>query len=566
MKYSLIALAATAICGASAAAHNHRRHNHAEIFKRNPCSCTTYVTSYVVPVTVYPTGTTTVSLVPIYETPSPEKEAKSTVVYTNTETSTTLEYVTATSTSYGPVPTPEVTTCSTPGVYTIPESTITVTDTQTAIVTETATLTPGCNTYGGITTVVDVPTTVTYPYVAVETNYNTTTSTISETVYVCPTPGTYTLGAYTSTPSAEVTAVYGVPEVYTPGEYHHPEITTTITKYLEVITCPYKAVAPTPVPTYPAETPAPMPTYPAETPKQETPKEQTPYQPSQPEEQKPAQEYPASPPSYPSQPVSGKQWSISYSPYSDNGQCKGMDEVYSDIADIASKGFENVRIYSTDCSGLENVGGACAKHGMGMIVGIFIKAGGVNTGDEQLANLKKWNKFDMVRAVVVGNEAVFNGYCSASDLAGYIAHVKSELQSGCGYTGPVTTTETLNILQANKGVLCPAMDFVGVNIQPYFDGGVDAAHAGEFLASQLKLAEDCCGGKTGYVLEAGWPSGGSPNGKAVASPANQAEAIKEYETAAPGRISYFTYRNDLWKEPGNLGIEDKFGCGQVFSS
>jgi hypothetical protein len=51
MKYSLIALAATAICGASAAAHNHRRHNHAEIFKRNACSCTTYVTSYLVPVT-----------------------------------------------------------------------------------------------------------------------------------------------------------------------------------------------------------------------------------------------------------------------------------------------------------------------------------------------------------------------------------------------------------------------------------------------------------------------------------------------------------------------------------
>ena len=534
-----------------------------------------------------------------------------------------------------PVPTPEVTTCETPGVYTIPEKTITLTDTETVVVTETATLTPGCNTYGGVTTVVDVATTVTCPYVAVETSDSTTYSTISETVYVCPTPGTYTIGGYTTTPSATVTAVYGVPEVYPPGEYTHPEITTTITKYMEVVTCPYETVAPTPTPGYPVETPkeeAPKETpyqpsqpeehkpteqYPTETPYQpsqpeehkpteyptETPKAETPYQPSHPEEKKPTKEYPVdtpkeekptpashypvetpktpskpykpstpkeetpkpSKPSYPSKPVNGKQWSISYSPYADNGQCKGKDDVYSEIADIASKGFENVRIYSTDCHGLENVGGACAKHGMGMIVGIFIKAGGVHTGDEQIADLKKWNKFDMVKAVVVGNEAVFNGFCSAAELVDYISYVKSELQSSCGYNGPVTTTETLNILQANKGILCPAMDFVGINIQPYFDGGVDAAHAGEFLASQLKLAEDCCGGKEGYVLEAGWPNGGSPHGKAVASPSNQAEAIKGYEKAAPGRVSYFTYRNDLWKEPGTFGIENKFGCAQVFS-
>ena len=57
MKYSLIALAATTICGASAAAHNHhRRHNHAALYKRyqtgtEACGCTTYVTTRVVPVT-----------------------------------------------------------------------------------------------------------------------------------------------------------------------------------------------------------------------------------------------------------------------------------------------------------------------------------------------------------------------------------------------------------------------------------------------------------------------------------------------------------------------------------
>ena len=237
----------------------------------------------------------------------------------------------------------------------------------------------------------------------------------------------------------------------------------------------------------------------------------------------------------------------------------------ADIADIASKGFANVRIYSTDCSGLQAVGDACAKHGLGIIAGIFIKAGGVSTGDEQLAELKKWSLFNsLVTAVVVGNEAVFNGFCTAAELAGYIAVVRRELSAAHNYSGPVTTTETLNILQANGPTLCPAMDFVGVNVQPYFDGGVTADQAGQFLANQLKLAEDVCHGKDGYVLEAGWPSSGSPHGRAIASPDNQRKAVTSYETAAPGHVSYFTYRNDMWKEPGSLGIENHFGCGQVF--
>lgn len=66
MKYSLIALAATTVCGASAAANNlQRRHNHAAMVKRHQadpklyptdpnqadCGCTTYLTTRVVPVT-----------------------------------------------------------------------------------------------------------------------------------------------------------------------------------------------------------------------------------------------------------------------------------------------------------------------------------------------------------------------------------------------------------------------------------------------------------------------------------------------------------------------------------
>jgi exo-beta-1,3-glucanase (GH17 family) len=571
MRYSLLALAATAICGASAASHNHRRHNHAALMKRaeSQCGCTTYVTTIITPHTIMPAAdeTKTVSVMPIYAT---SEEGTTTVTHTSIKTSTHVEYVSATV----PVPTAEVTTCATPGVYTIPAKTVTLTATETAVVPTTTALAAGPQTFGGVTTTVAGPTTVTCPYVAAETKEGTITSVITSTVYECPTAGVYTIGAQTTNMAAPATITYGAVKEFAPGTYAHPEITTTITKTNYVVTCPLETVAPTAAPAAPAapvapkapETPvapAVQPEAPAQAPSAPAvAKPVLPIKVEVPAVPKPKVEIPAV--SKPSAPAAGKRWAITYSPFNDNRNCKTASEIKSDIADIASKGFENVRIYSTECDTLQSVGSACKAHGVGMIVGIFFKQGGVSTGDSQLQDLMNWKEnLGMVKAVIVGNESVFGGIVTAADLAGYIAKVKSSLAS-VGYAGPVSTTETLNILQAHGDVLCPAMDFVGINIQPYFDGGVDALHAGEFLASQLKLAEDVCGGKPGMVLEAGWPSGGKPNGKAVANVVNQALAVKSFEDAAPGRVTYFTYRNDYWKHPGSLEIETQFGCASLF--
>lgn len=561
MKYALIALAATAITGASANNH-HRRHNH-NLLKRNApdaCSCKTYVTSYVVPVTVYPEGQGSATVSPADET--------TTRYVTHVETSTSMRYFTATETPYT-APTPEASTCSSTGVYTFPAKTTTLSTTAYGAVPTSAVLVPGTTTYGGHTTIVATSTVITCPVVATHTSEGVTTEKVYKTVYTCPAAGTYTVGATTTVVPETTTVTYAIPTAYAPGTYVQPELTTTVTETDYVVTCPYSAIG---------ETPAPTPAAPTTTPA-------APYKVASEVAYKASEVYskatskashyipkvtsiasvvpkPSSGSTVPS--GHGKYFGITYSPYDDNGQCKSATDIASDMADIASKGFENVRVYSTDCDTLKQVGDNCRKHGMGMIAGLFIKSGGVHTADEQLAALKEWNGWDLVRAVIVGNEAVFNGYCTASDLASYIEYVKAELKNGPGYSGPVSTAETLNILQANGNVLCSCIDFVGVNIQPYFDGGVVAEMAGEFLASQLKLAEDVCGGKEGYVLEAGWPSSGNPNGKAVASPENQKTAILSYENVCPGHVTYFTYRNDLWKAPGNLGIEQEFGCGDLF--
>jgi exo-beta-1,3-glucanase (GH17 family) len=470
-------------------------------------------------------------------------------------------------------PTPELTTLSTTGVYTIPAKTTTLTETQFGAVPTTAVLTPGTTTYGGVTTIVETSTVVTCPYVATTTSEGTSTEVIYQTVYTCPVAGTYTIGATTTDVPATTTVSYASPTAYAPGTYVQPEITTTITETGYVVTCPYSSVDATLTSSVPAAT---ITQAPATTTSADFVGGVVSDVVSKATEV--ASEVVSKATSVASAVVSkvssaaaatstaatsnGKYWAITYSPYDDDGSCKAASDVASDIADIASKGFSNVRVYSTDCDTLPNVGDACRAHGLGMIVGLFIKEGGISTCTDQLTALKAWNGWDMVQAVIVGNEAVFNGYVTAAELAAYIKTVKSELSSL--YSGDISTSETVGIIQQNADVLCDVMDFVGVNIQPFFDGGVTAALAGTFLASQRLLAETACSGKTSYVLEAGWPSAGDTNGKAIASTAEQAIAIASYELVAAGHVTYFTYRNDLWKSAGEYNVEQHFGCGNLF--
>ncbi|CAZ84287.1 unnamed protein product [Tuber melanosporum] len=583
MRYSLFAVAATALLSGSAAArgHQHRRHAHPHALaprgecEVSPPQCKTYTSSILVPVgTVPPSDASTVkqtmTVVPVVE---PTTTIKTTVTYTSTSTNvvtvTKPKSASVPSASSAPVvPTPIVTVCPTPGTYTIPAQTVVLTSTETVCVPETTSLPPGTHTIGGVTTVVHTATTVVCPVAAVETASGVTTSKVVLTTYVCPTAGTYTIGASTTTVTGTVTVpcTYPVPTAYPPGTYTHPEVVTTVTVTSAVVVCPYTTKGlPTSAPG--AHTTTPLPpasTVSATSVASSVAPTTTPLAPSSTASATPVSSSSAPSSSATSKPVSGGGlWAITYSPYTANGGCKTASEVSADITSIASKGFQNIRLYSTDCDGLKNVGSACEANGVGIILGVFIKAGGVSTADEQVKDILEWKKFELVVLFVVGNEAVFNGFCTAEELAAYISKVKGQLQ-GAGYTGHVTTAETLNILQAHGSVLCSAMDVVGVNAHAFFNPQNTAEKAGEFVKGQLKLASDACGGKPGWVLEAGWPSAGQPNGNAVPGAAEQKAAIASMVKECPGQITYFSFENDLWKTAGAFGVEPNFGCLGVF--
>ena len=257
---------------------------------------------------------------------------------------------------------------------------------------------------------------------------------------------------------------------------------------------------------------------------------------------------------------------MTYTPYT-VGDCKNADTVKKDIATIASKGFSCVRMYSTDCSGLQNVADVVVSHGMHVILGVYIDKKGIGAAQQQVSDIANWigGNSGNVKMVVVGNEAIFNKYADASSLATFVGDTKKTLK-GKGYDGPVTTCETMDVLTQNKDTLCPVIDVPVANIHPFFNSSCTPDQAGAMVAANLETLKSVCGHKDAYNLETGWPNQGQDNGQAKPSEANQRTAIESIQKAAGDRSVFFSFEDDMWKDPGYLGVEQHWGCHQVFGS
>jgi len=552
MKKAAVLAAAAALAGSASASRHGHRNVHRHLAKKD-LSTGLATADVCVPTctTIYSTIYGEATILPPAETPkpspSPVPETTAAPAPPPSEPAT--------------VPTPIVTTCETTGVYTFPATTIVLTETVTTCGASTTQVPSGTHTLGGVTTIVETATEIVCPVATTSTAPNgVVTSFVTETTYVCPTPGTYTIAPITVTVT-EPSATVAVPTLttYEPGTYTAPAVTTTITETNYVYVCPFTSEG-VPAPSEPTSAPEPAPQA-IEVPKPEPVTSQAP-----------------PPPAKTSTPISsggpkklggGKHWAMTYTPFREDGTCKTAAEVASDVAAIAGAGFKTLRVYSTDCDTLPNVGAAARANGLRMIVGIFIGAPGCDNGNPtvaaQISALKEWKQWDLVDLCVVGNEALFNGFCSVDQLAGLIQHVRSELSS-VGYTGPFTTTDVVSAwLNNDVQPICQAIDVVACNAHAYFNAGTLPKDAGKFVAGQLAIVEKICG-KTGYIMETGWPKAGNCIGVACAGPEEQRTAIHSIEEEVGSKAVFFSFRDDPWKAPGACNCEQHWGCGDVFGA
>ncbi|KAF2187618.1 glycoside hydrolase family 17 protein [Zopfia rhizophila CBS 207.26] len=380
-----------------------------------------------------------------------------------------------------------------------------------------------------------------------------------------------------------ITTFYGEPTLV-PNPPPAAENSTAIV-YPSPIPTPEKPKPSVEVPTKVPEVPAPAPTkeaYPP--PVYSAPPVYTPSAaPSKPVEapSKPAEKPKPSKPSTPSYGggngrivTNGNKWSITYTPYTTGGECKGADEVKSDIAKIADMGFTTIRSYSTDCGVFENVVPACKEHGLKVILGIFLESGGKggkgpfsDYANNQLEEIKTNAPKDSIAMIIVGNEAIFNGYCTAEELGSYIDYVRETLH-GAGFPEDIaiTTTEPVDVWENKGSPLCSHIDIFACQVHPFFTSKISADQAGDFAAEQLEKAAAVCpevAKKGKYITEIGWPKSGEANGNAVPGYAEQKIAIKSIVEKVGKEACLFSFQDDKWKNPGAFGVEQSFGCAEV---
>ncbi|KAF1997640.1 glycoside hydrolase family 17 protein [Amniculicola lignicola CBS 123094] len=381
------------------------------------------------------------------------------------------------------------------------------------------------------------------------------TAVANSTIYVYPSP--VETSSSSSTPCAGNSSSIYIPTlssttelpVYTPASSSAVAYTPVFSVYSE------------PAPTKEAYTPVYTPAY---TPKPKPSKEAV----------KPKPSKAASPPGSYSETgrivVKDGKWAVTYTPYTAGGECKSASEVQADIAKIAELGFTTIRSYSTDCGVFENVIPACKEHGLKIIYGIFLEAGGAGGkgpfseyANSQLQDIIDHAHKDTVAMIIVGNEAIFNHYCTAEELAKYIVYVKEKLIS-CGFPSDiaVTTTEPVDVWQQYGAALCDVIDVFACQVHPFFTAKVEAHEAGAFAKEQLEMAAAVCpeAAKKGkYITEIGWPTEGMSNGNAKPGYGEQKTAIKSIIKEVGTEACLFSFQDDGWKAPGAFGVEQHFG-------
>ena len=220
---------------------------------------------------------------------------------------------------------------------------------------------------------------------------------------------------------------------------------------------------------------------------------------------------------------------VSYAPFGkddspfmmDKGLVISEDLVRKDLQ-LLSKYTDCIRTYST--VGLEMIPKIARENNLKMLMGAWVN------GDEKptrleidtLIKLAKENK-DIVKAVIVGNEALLRGDLSDVKLYEYIKEVKAAL--------PDTQVTYADVWEywLKYPKIKEVTDFVTIHILPYWeDDPMEITTAIKHLANVRHEVEGIL--KTSNILigETGWPSEGRMREDALPSKTNQAIFVREF--------------------------------------
>jgi exo-beta-1,3-glucanase (GH17 family) len=166
----------------------------------------------------------------------------------------------------------------------------------------------------------------------------------------------------------------------------------------------------------------------------------------------------------------------------------------------------------------------------------------------ETASLLKQAQGRQVDMAVVGDEVLLSNALGEDQLIGYIRQVRA---GGV----PTTTSDGWNEWLEHPRLFAE-VDVVLMNIYPYWEG-VPLDQAVSYVASVWQQVNAAAGGRQ-VIIETGWPSSGETKGGAVASAANEARYLREFQAwARSAGAGYFFF--EAFDEPWKVSREG--ACG-----
>ena len=231
-----------------------------------------------------------------------------------------------------------------------------------------------------------------------------------------------------------------------------------------------------------------------------------------------------------------KLYCISYAPF--HGFQTPLDlstkidpaQIDRDLA-LLSQFTDCIRTYSVDF-GLEHVPEIAQRHGLKVLLGLWVSSHADRTQYQISTGVDLARKYPaVIRALVVGNEALLRREVSPLTLAETIRDVKSRVPV------PVTYADVWEFWLRHRE-LASAVDFVTIHILPYWeDDPIAARNAADHVEAIRRRVVASFPGKEVVIGEVGWPSAGRMREAALPSPANQALVLAE--VLARGKREHF---------------------------
>ncbi len=233
------------------------------------------------------------------------------------------------------------------------------------------------------------------------------------------------------------------------------------------------------------------------------------------------------------------------------GQRPSATDVDRDLA-LLSRHTQRIRTYTA--ADHPELPAIARKHGLQVMLGAWLNERLDGNQRELAAAIDLARSQTNVHRLIVGNETQLKATLPPNRLVAYLDQVRLALR---GTAVQVSTAEPWHVWLAQPQ-LARHVDFVAIHVLPYWEKeSVDAAV--ETSLKQIARVQARFPDRKVVIAEIGWPSNGSPLGKARPSAANQALFVRNFLQQA-GSLGLDYYLIEAFDQPWKMAAEGRAGA------